>query len=318
MSERFDLEYPKELEAAPSEFVEWSQSQLAQEQVASTPKTPLYHYTGEDAFKGILQNEKFWCFSHEHQQDPNEFSFSLCVARRVLQELRDSTSGCEHHIYACIDDLLEKNNLNGVFEFYLASFSRHRDDPGQWKNYGREGKGFAIGLAPVLFHAGEVNLKPNANENVFVGRVLYGEGDTEARHRLAVTTAAKIADSFAKANPEKIKMVRPSLYVVTMAREVIANQLIWNCLTAKETKFAIEEEVRFVLMGVCKKFDSYRKNHNGRLYVETPVALKIPGNISEIIIGPNASEDAENFVSDFLQSNGYPKDIPIVRSKAKL
>jgi hypothetical protein len=35
-----------------------------------------------------------------------------------------------------------------------------------------------------------------------------------------------------------------------MAHELFASQLIWNCLTAKEERFADEREVRGIIMNV--------------------------------------------------------------------
>ena len=51
---RFDPSLPPELTAALLEFDAWAQAQLLVEQGESTPTEPLYHYTGEEALKGIL------------------------------------------------------------------------------------------------------------------------------------------------------------------------------------------------------------------------------------------------------------------------
>jgi len=53
---------PAELRAALKEFTAWSQAQLLNEQNESTPTEPLYHYTGEEAIRGILTNQHIWCF----------------------------------------------------------------------------------------------------------------------------------------------------------------------------------------------------------------------------------------------------------------
>jgi hypothetical protein len=53
-----------------------------------------------------------------------------------------------------------------------------------------------------------------------------------------------------------------------MAREVLAEQLAWNCLTAKEKKFSDEREVRGIIMNVKANFDPYRKLLHKRNYVE--------------------------------------------------
>ena len=50
---RFDQALPPELLAAPLEFEKWSLAQLLVEQQERTPTEPLFHYTGQEAFKEI-------------------------------------------------------------------------------------------------------------------------------------------------------------------------------------------------------------------------------------------------------------------------
>src|ERR1700704_3169139 len=114
-----DLGLPPALLEAPKQFTRWAQEQLMLEQHASTPTGPLYHYTGEPSFRGILTNEQFWCFSYHQQKDPSEFEYSLRIAREVIREVGVSRDFFTHHFCACVDDLLETNKLSGPFEFYL-------------------------------------------------------------------------------------------------------------------------------------------------------------------------------------------------------
>jgi hypothetical protein len=48
----------------------------------------------------------------------------------------------------CVGGLLNIRNFDGNLDFYTASFTAQRDDPGQWKRYGDEGRGVAIGFSP--------------------------------------------------------------------------------------------------------------------------------------------------------------------------
>jgi hypothetical protein len=313
-----DLGLPPALLEAPKQFTRWAQEQLLIEQNLSTPTVSLYHYTGEPSFRGILENEHFWCFSHQQQRDPNEFEYSLRMAREVIQEVGKSSDFFTHHFCACLDDLLETNKLSGPFEFYLSSFSRHRDHGPQWKEYGDGGKGFAIGLAPSLFQPDIDTLFPEANKNLHIGRVVYGDDHTCARHRAAIAKAAEITSAIGPAHPDLVKAVRPSFYLVTIARELLAQQLIWNCLTAKEARYHDEREVRGIIMNVAANFDPYRKNFGGRAYVEHQMPLKAPGAIAEILVGPLAPKGAEDVVRDFLVANGYPVGIPIFRSPSSI
>jgi len=50
-----------------------------------------------------------------------------------------------------VDDLFSAGNLRKYLDFYIASFTRSRDDLHQWQNYAQDGHGFALGFAPPLF-----------------------------------------------------------------------------------------------------------------------------------------------------------------------
>jgi hypothetical protein len=109
----------------------------------------------------------------------------------------------------------------------------------------------------------------------------------------------------------------PWTYYQTMAHEVIAAQLIWNCLTGKRTNFSEEQEVRYVIMGECNSFDGICKAHNSRHYVELPLKLKVPCGIMQILVGASAPLGAEEMIDDFLKAQGYPDGIPIRRSMVR-
>jgi hypothetical protein len=314
----FDPSLPPELRAAPLEFDRWSQQQLLVEQNESTPTKALYHYARETGIKGILISQKLWCFSHLHQSDPSEFKYSLNAARRVMRTVGKSKDFITRHLCACIEDLLVTNGLETPFEFYLFSLSRHRDHKRQWREFGDKGRGLAIGFSPALFQPDQPELSPQAHENVLIGRVVYGEGQTTARHRLVIKKAAEIASRFERENTFLVRKVKPSLFLVTMAREVIASQLVWNCVTAKKAKFEEEQEVRAIVMNVRERFDGSRRCLNGRPYIETPLPLKDKGRITEILVGPLAPADAEETMAAFLKAEGYSYTIPIIRSSVSL
>ena len=134
-----DHNLPPELLVAPERIRCLVEAQLLAEEEASTPSHPLYHYTDEAALKGILANEKLWCFEHQHQKDREEFKYSLGIACRVIQEVGKSADAPTQHFCACLLDVLDNNSFTETFEFYLFSLSRHRDDPRQWAGVRRQG-----------------------------------------------------------------------------------------------------------------------------------------------------------------------------------
>jgi len=312
--QRFD-HLSADIAAAAKEFSAWSQGQLLAEQADSTPGEPLYHYTGEAALKGILTHERIWCFRHLHQRDLTEFEYSLGMARRIIKEVGNSDDFFVHLFCACLADLLDNNSLTDTFEFYMFSLSRHRDDARQWSEYGHAGKGYAIGFSPSLFQPDRTELQQNATDNLFVGRVIYGDEATDNRHRLVFRRAAEITGRYAAAHRDAVRRVGAVRYVRSVALEVIASQLVWNCLTAKSEQYGNEREVRYLLLGLPGQFDEHRKAFDGKHYVEAALPLKKEGSIAEILVGRLAPNDAEKELQQFLDQQGYAA-IPIRRSSA--
>jgi hypothetical protein len=314
----YDPELPPQLAEALIEFGAWSQAQLLAEQDASTPKEPLYHYTGEASVRGILSTQRLWCFRHLHQSDETEFDYSLAIARNVIRELFSSTDFFTRHFGACLDDLLDTNGLAGPFEFYLFSLSRHRDDPEQWWEYGQSGTGYAIGFAPSLLQPDRNHLDENPTKNLHVGRVIYGDAATAERHRQVVRCAAEITSRIGNANVEAVRGTGPARYLVSVARELLASQLVWNCLTAKDQRFANEREVRGIILNLKDRFDPYRRTLGLRHYVEHELPLRATNAIAEILVGPEAPQGAEALVTDILHYSGYPDGaVPVVRSACR-
>jgi len=159
-----------------------------------------------------------------------------------------------------------------------------------------------------------LTLSPKANENLNVGRVIYGDAATRARHRLVIERAADIISECGHANKRLLKKTRPYPFIRAMADEFIASQLVWNCLTAKNDIYANEREVRGVIMNVRANFEGIRKPLGGKFYVEYDLPLKEPGNITEIIVGPSAPDGAEDVVKKLLGDLGYSDRIPVTRS----
>jgi hypothetical protein len=103
-----------------------------------------------------------------------------------------------------------------------------------------------------------------------------------------------------------------------VALEVIASQLVWNCLTAKDIPSEHEREVRYILMathGTLAEHVKYLDRGGTRMpYIETPVPLREQGSLSEILIGPTAPVGTEAMVREILTELGYHATIPINRS----
>jgi hypothetical protein len=157
--------------AAVAEFNEWSDAHLLASDVCNQVTVPLYHYTDAAGLDGIIKNQEVWFTSYTQLNDPSEISYGMAIASEILDEIGQASDPLIKIFCELLNDLFTHEDLFGAFGFFIASFSRARDDLGQWRAYADNGRGFALGLAPHLFG---VKAKPDRkpHENVFVTQVV--------------------------------------------------------------------------------------------------------------------------------------------------
>ena len=302
---------PTSLEVALQRFGKWSDAQLLREQDDVTATGPLYHYTGWAGLEGIVSRRHLWLFSHDQQDDTEEFQYSLRIALAELSKIANHGDEFAREFAICVVDLIAKSILTSIFKFYLFSVSGKRDSDTQWKQYGRDGTGFSIGFLPMVFAPDTPTLSPRANENAHPGRVVYGDSKTIYRHRKVIKRAAEITHQVAAANRS---LLRPNgthgNYINAMAKEYIARQLVWRSVTAKRRCWEHQSEVRLVCLNLSKNFDGIEKTRGGLRYIEYPLP---PDFIAEVMIGSAAPKDAEANVERLLKDCGY-SGVPVTRS----
>jgi hypothetical protein len=126
-----DYKLPASLEVALRKFGEWSDDQLRIEEASFQPTAPLFHYTNRDSFENILRNQSLWCFAHSDQNDKEEFEYSLTLARKELARVAQSGGQFAKEFCICVEDIVAKNDLTKVFNYFLFSVSQHRDSESQ-------------------------------------------------------------------------------------------------------------------------------------------------------------------------------------------
>jgi Protein of unknown function (DUF2971) len=320
----YDDPIPAELEAAIGDYSRWNKQQIESEQAQSTITVPLYQYTGWSGLCGIIESQSVWFTDYRHLNDPSELVHGVMVAHEVLAALAQGADRRVGLFLQMVGDLLVPENFVGNLDFFTASFSKQRDDLGQWRAYGENGRGFALGLAPKMFEVAD-GTGLQANEMSFVGPVLYDRQEIFrqeifARHKRAIAAASSIFLAAAEAHAGLLQDKNVGMpFMRRMANELIASPLIWNCMTSKHVAYENEREVRLVLMGQTSNLSPYVKT---RLrgsetvpYIAHPFRIRETGAIHEIVVGPAAAADAEEQVERMLTSHGVAPSVPITRSE---
>jgi Protein of unknown function (DUF2971) len=309
---------PPVLQDAINKFNQWSEEHLLLEQEKNTIEMPLYHYTNERGLKGIIESQTIWFTDYRHLNDPSELIHGIEMAHDVMRLAANGADGRVRLFLECLGDMFSSKNFSATLEFFIASFSRERDDLGQWRAYADNGCGYAIGFAPRVFRiVDKSDRKPH--ENVFVGPVLYGTGEVINRHHLAIDEVAGIFLDTVNANADLVRDKAVGIpFMQDLARAVIASPLIWNSLTSKHPAYAHEREVRLVILGLRNKLMPYitTRLRGSEIvpYIPQPQPLREPHMIAEIVAGPAAGADAERTVRTMLDSFKMEPNIPISRS----
>lgn len=308
---------PPILQKVIDSFSAWRDLQLQAEQDKSTINTPLYHYTNLHGLKGIIESGSIWFTDYRHLNDPAELVHGINMAQDAAHAIAANANGRVRLFLECLVDMFRHDNFAGTLDFFIACFSRARDDLGQWRAYADNGRGVAIGFSPSFF---ALTAHPPAGRlPEFVGPVRYSSTDVGSRHSLYVAKAAELFLAAADANREMLADKTIGIpFMQEFARELIASPLIWNSLTSKHPGYANEQEVRLAIMGTPSALSPHiRARFRGSEivpYIAQPMQIREPGMITEIVLGPAAPLDTERTMHTLLDTLGVDRNIHIVRS----
>lgn len=280
-----------------------SRVRLRNVDVRNAITAPLYHYTNWGGLEGIINGQQFWFTHYQHLNDDTEIQFGMDVAKAILAEL--GTRMPKVKIFCdMVIDLFSAENMNTAFAFYIASFSRNQDDLHQWQKYGQDGQGFAIGLTPRLF---AIENKPNRkpHENIFVSPVSYGDAAARVLHLPAIESAVRIVAETVERKAKAMNDINKGLpFFREMATKLLARELILSSLIVKHSDWSPEQEVRLFILGEGANLAPYVSMRSRGMetvpFIKSDMPLRQPGSITEIVIGPAAPSDAEDFACSLL------------------
>lgn len=115
------------------------------EEVALQLPDVLYHYCLSQALPEILQSGVLWL---THQSGLNDLFEAVWVVPFIQDEIQRRQTDATKEFFL---QLGRQFDLNALLETYVASFSSDGDVLSQWRAYGMDGDGFAIGFRPQAF-----------------------------------------------------------------------------------------------------------------------------------------------------------------------
>jgi hypothetical protein len=247
------------LQAGIDEFAEWWHRQQTAD-ISQKVRRPLYQYTDAAGLKGIIENQEIWFSSLFHLNDPCELRHGVECAVEELRQLRAVALQQGDDFIQTVCDQFERlvtHDPRSDLGFFVASFSRASDDLGQWRGYGDDGRGFAVGFAPRLFHVNETVDPTKPDSKVFVAPVTYGDRATRIKQSPAIGTAFDIIIRTVQ-NPICQQVIlqdnnQGDRFIAQLSTHLLV-PLMWNSVTAKHSAYANEKEVRLIVLGHLSMF----------------------------------------------------------------
>jgi len=107
------------------------------------PPPELYHYTDLDSLSGIFQTRSLWLSKISTMNDTSEIGlavhhFKRCVEAHAKDSVREEADFLQH-VAAQLEGFRRTN-------ICVASFCEEEDQLNQWRSYGADGRGIALGF----------------------------------------------------------------------------------------------------------------------------------------------------------------------------
>jgi hypothetical protein len=190
----------------------------------AAPPQHLFHYTDLEGVKGIFTSRTLWLSKFTASNDISEILLAIEHFKSFVERKADAITREEGDFLREAAARLEGFRRTNVC---LASFCEQHDLLSQWRSYGNDGRGIALG-----FNSGKL-VELAARNGLRLLRCVY---DQEAHERIAADLVNLLLDSYRRARPEEV----PALIAQFNAAFLLVAPVI------KDHRFVEEQEWRLV------------------------------------------------------------------------
>lgn len=269
---------------------------------AVSPPPMLFHYTNDVGLRGILESGTLWLTDIFNLNDPSELRHGLRIAIQLLKG-REDPARPEIELFA---SQLERFDIDAGVEqaghFFICCFSGDGDDLGQWRAYGDDGRGFALGFEAKSLEGGFTikNGKPIRNNSTF--HITYDDAEL-----------ATLETTFTDEIEPLISLPRTLSMTGDQINSYMRNLLTYHSLHVirstmffKHEAYRNEREYRFQqLFRRDRAPPAVKLRHRPYSvvrYREFSWRNEAPGALQKIVVGPAADRaKAKQFADDCLR-----------------
>ena len=273
----------------------------AQQVIPNKPLGTFYHYASKQSLLGIIENQSMWFTDYRYLNDPNEGKVVSRVFNKVVKELKQSGLITDHQFelirYAkpynpdaplfFLDYL--GNRRNAVRSFYVASFSKKKDELALWSFYSQKSG------CNICFTSSDFK-----RDHLEYIEIIY---DEDKQKQIITDLVLSLLDNELDSNDE---------YVVLYA---LREQLTRLMLMFKSDEFSFEQEVRVVYSGDVERSDvKYRIRDE---FIIPYISIPLNKMRFDVLCSPlNKDKRIMDGITHLIQTRGF--DGSAKESKIKL
>jgi hypothetical protein len=241
----------------------------------------IFHYCDATGLHGIVTSKNLWASDIFSLNDSSEVEY----ARRVICDVLSR--------YDLLSSLKELFSLEGFLDTYkgwnthVCCFSAGPDLLSQWRAYGAQGNGFAIGFSTEL-----LKKERDGPMSFSVLPIVYSRGEQISAIRRLLIEILKIDEltDLAESNPMEVTVQ-------------IATALTYMMAPLKDPVFSDEREWRTVITQDVEDLLLFRPTRGAIVpYVKLPLK---PECFTRIVQGPSSHKEfGERSLRKFLCKNG--------------
>lgn len=267
---------------------------------AEAPPALMYHYTDALGFEGILRSGTLRLTDVFSLNDPGEIRHGLnaaCAHLAAAGWLQDA-SDIERNFATTVSEKLQEN-VQSSANYFVTSCSFERDHADQWKKYGDNGRGYALGFDAGTLERHFVEVAP-PNHSTFP--ISYSAEEMQAMQCAIVEQGLQIVRAVGR------HMGRTLLRRISVRLSV---NILHCAIFFKSPEWSSEREYRFMMVHpgdfAVPGMKTRRRGAMEVCYCEYDWKASCALALTEIVLGPDADAGfAERLCAELFPSQLIP------------
>lgn len=284
--------------------------QQLQDERATTPERPSYHYSGDTALYQIVQSGQLWLSDYTTLNDPSELRYGVEIGLSTLQQhvITRGNTPIEEDFATGFQSVFDQG-FDRILRAYVLSMSVSPDELTQWRSYADGATGYCLGFDTPLLDRTLADLAATV-PNVLTGsfEMIYDEARLRMTMAGYVTTALNAVSQLGTPTPQHLQQLAARLYFA----------MIYSALYFKHPAYASEQEYRLMLITPTGNppAASLKRARRHKLveYLTLDWRTSSPQALRSIKIGPAGSSNASAFIADTLSLHLAGQAVVVDRS----